>query len=92
MFFGVNLTGSLQLFQAAFDAGVPRFVFISTRAVHEVTLDDRPLDEAHPLWPDSHYRAHKAPPEAVVHSYGLGQGWARAEQVAAPDRGRIPAS
>ena len=34
VFFGVNLTGSLQLFQAAFDAGVPRFVFISTCAVH----------------------------------------------------------
>src|SRR5262249_33355584 len=26
VFFGVNLTGSLQLFQAAFEAGVPRFV------------------------------------------------------------------
>ena len=30
VFFGVNLTGSLQLFQAAFEAGVPRFVFISS--------------------------------------------------------------
>ena len=29
VFFGVNLTGSLQLFQAAFAAGVPRFVFVS---------------------------------------------------------------
>src|SRR5258706_483166 len=28
-FFGINLTGSLQLFQAAFEAGVSRFVFIS---------------------------------------------------------------
>src|SRR5438876_12157048 len=27
VFFGVNLTGSLQLFQTAFEAGVPRFVF-----------------------------------------------------------------
>ncbi len=75
VFFGVNLTGSLQLFQAAFDAGVPRFVFISTCAVHEVILDDRPLDEAHPLWPRSHYGAHKAALEAFVHSYGLGQNW-----------------
>jgi nucleoside-diphosphate-sugar epimerase len=75
VFFGVNLTGSLQLFQAAFDAGVPRFVFISTCAVHEVILDDRPLDEAHPLWPTSHYGAHKAALEAFVCSYGLGQGW-----------------
>jgi nucleoside-diphosphate-sugar epimerase len=75
VFFGVNLTGSLQLFQTAFEAGVPRFVFLSTCAVHEVILDDRPLDETHPLWPTSHYGAHKAALEAFVHSYGLGQGW-----------------
>src|SRR4051794_10467207 len=75
VFFGVNLTGSLQLFQAAFEAGVPRFVFLSTCAVHEVILGDRPLDETHPLWPTGHYGAHKAALEAFVHSYGLGQGW-----------------
>jgi nucleoside-diphosphate-sugar epimerase len=75
VFFGVNLTGSLQLFQSAFEAGVSRFVFISTCAVHEVIRDDRPLDEAHPLWPKSHYGAHKAALEAFVHSYGLGHGW-----------------
>jgi nucleoside-diphosphate-sugar epimerase len=75
VFLGVNLTGSLQLFQAAFAAGVPRFVFVSTCAVHEVILEDRPLDEAHPLWPTGHYGAHKAALEAFVHSYGLGQGW-----------------
>jgi nucleoside-diphosphate-sugar epimerase len=71
-----NVLGSLQLFQTAFEAGVPRFVFISTCAVHDVILDDRPLDEAHPLWPKSHYGAHKAALEAFVHSYGLGTGWA----------------
>jgi nucleoside-diphosphate-sugar epimerase len=75
VFFGVNLTGSLQLFGSAFEAGVPRAVFVSTCAVHEVILDDRPLDEAHPLWPTSHYGAHKGALEAFVHSYGLGQGW-----------------
>jgi nucleoside-diphosphate-sugar epimerase len=75
VFLGVNLTSSLRLFQAAFDAGVSRFVFISTCAVHEVILDDRPLNEAHPLWPTSHYGAHKAALEAFVHSFGLGQGW-----------------
>jgi nucleoside-diphosphate-sugar epimerase len=75
VFFGVNLTGSLQLFEAAFAAGVSRLVFISTCAVHEVILGDRPLDEAHPLWPTSHYGAHKAALEAFVHSFGLGQGW-----------------
>jgi nucleoside-diphosphate-sugar epimerase len=75
VFFGVNLAGSLQLFQTAFEAGVSRFVFLSTCAVHEVILDDRPLDEAHPLWPTSYYGAHKAALEAFVHSYGLGEGW-----------------
>lgn len=75
VFAGVNLTGSLQLFQAAFEVGVPRLVFISTCAVHEVILEDRPLDEAHPLWPSSHYGAHKAALEAFIHSYGRGQGW-----------------
>jgi nucleoside-diphosphate-sugar epimerase len=75
VFFGVNLSGSLELFQAAFAAGVPRCVFVSTCAVHEMILDDRPLDETHPLWPTSHYGAHKAALEKFVHSYGLGQGW-----------------
>jgi nucleoside-diphosphate-sugar epimerase len=74
-FLETNLMGSLRLFRAAFTAGVSRFVFVSTCAVHEVILDDRPLDEAHPLWPTSHYGAHKAALEKFVHSYGLGQGW-----------------
>lgn len=75
VFFGVNLTGSLKLFQDAVDGGVSRCVFISTCAVHEVILDDRPLDETHPLWPTSAYGAHKAALEKFVHCYGLGQGW-----------------
>jgi nucleoside-diphosphate-sugar epimerase len=75
VFLGVNLAGSLQLFQAALEAGVARCVFLSTCAVHEVILDDRPLDETHPLWPTSPYGAHKAALEKFVHSFGLGQGW-----------------
>jgi len=75
-FLEANLMGSLRLFQEAHAAGVPRFVFISTCAVHEVILKDRPLDETHPLWPTSHYGAHKAALEKFVHSYGLGHGWA----------------
>src|SRR5262249_34954316 len=75
LFFGSNLTGSLQLFEAAFAGGVPRCIFISSCAVHDVILGDRPLDETHPLWPKSHYGAHTAALEAFVHSYGLGQSW-----------------
>lgn len=68
----VNLLGTLQLIESARAAGVSRFVFVSTCAVHERILDDRPLDETHPLWPFSHYGAHKAAIEKFVHSYGLG--------------------
>ena len=74
-FLETNLMGSLLLFQAARKAGVPRFVFISSCAVHDVILADRPLDETHPLWAASHYGAHKGALEKFVHSYGLGQGW-----------------
>jgi nucleoside-diphosphate-sugar epimerase len=74
-FLRVNFMGTIQLMAAARQAGVPRFVFISTCAVHEVILQDRPLDETHPLWPTSPYGAHKAALEKFVHSYGLGEGW-----------------
>ena len=74
-FVQVNLLGSLQLIESAKAAGVSRFIQISTCAVHERILDDRALDEAHPLWPLSHYGAHKASLEKFVHSYGLGEGY-----------------
>jgi len=67
-----NILGTLQLIEAAIAAKVKRFVFVSTCAVHDHILDDRPLDEAHPLWANSHYGAHKAAIEKFVHSYGLG--------------------
>jgi nucleoside-diphosphate-sugar epimerase len=70
-----NVVGTLKLIEAARKAGVGRFVFISTCAVHEKILGDRPLDEAHPLWPSHHYGAHKAAIEKFVHSYGLGEGY-----------------
>ncbi len=71
-----NVVGTLMLIEAARQAGAGRFIFIATCAVPEVVLDDRPLDEAHPLWPTSHYGAHKAAIEKFVHSFGLGQGYA----------------
>jgi nucleoside-diphosphate-sugar epimerase len=70
-----NVVGTIRLIEAARAAGVRRFVFISTCAVYEKILDDRPLDEAHPLWPGSHYGAHKAAIEKFVHSYGFGEGY-----------------
>ncbi len=76
-FVRVNIGGSVRLIEAALDAGVAKFVFLSTCAVHDVILDDRALDETHPLWPKSHYGAHKAAIEKFVHSFGLGgdQPW-----------------
>jgi nucleoside-diphosphate-sugar epimerase len=70
-----NVLGTLQLIETARRASVGRFVFISTCAVHEQILDDRPLDETHPTWPTSPYGAHKAAIEQFVHSYGFGQGY-----------------
>ena len=71
----INILGSLELIEAAMAANVKRFVFLSTCAVHDHILDDRPLDESHPLWANSNYGAHKAAIEKFVHSYGLGSGF-----------------
>lgn len=70
-----NVVGTLRLIEAARAAGAGRFVFLSTCAVHEVVLDDRPLDEAHPTWSNHHYGAHKAAIEQFVRSYGWGEGY-----------------
>lgn len=64
-----NVVGTIQLMETARLAGIGRFVFISTCAVYDKILPDRPLDETHPLWPRSHYGAHKAALEKFVHSY-----------------------
>jgi nucleoside-diphosphate-sugar epimerase len=70
-----NLVGTLRLVETARQAGANRLVFISTCAVQERILDDRPLDENHPTRATSHYGAHKAAIEQFVHSYGLGTGY-----------------
>lgn len=74
-FVDTNVLGTLRLIEAARNARVGRFVFISTCAVHEKILTDRPLDETHPTWSSSHYGAHKAAIEQFVHSYGMGLGY-----------------
>lgn len=70
-----NILGTLRLIEAARRAGAGRFVFISSCAVHDEILNDRPLDETHPTWAKSHYGAHKGAIEQFVHSYGLGEGY-----------------
>ena len=71
----LNLIGSIELIESAMRADIEKFVFVSSGAVHEKILTDRPLDESHPLWPLSHYGAYKAALEKFVHSYGLGTGF-----------------
>jgi dTDP-glucose 4,6-dehydratase len=66
-----NATGSLMLLQAAHRAGAERFVFISSGAVHDHVLPDRPLDERHPLRPGTLYGAYKASVETLVHHFGV---------------------
>ncbi|MEE2640458.1 MAG: NAD(P)-dependent oxidoreductase [Planctomycetota bacterium] len=74
-FVQTNVIGSLKLIEAAIAAGLGKFVFVSSCSVHEKILSDRELDEAHPLWPTSHYGAHKAAIENFIHSYGRGHGF-----------------
>ena len=74
-FADLNVIGSLRLIEEARQAEIPKFVFISTCAVHEIVLDDRKLDEAHPMWPNSHYGAYKAAVEEFVYSYGYRYGY-----------------
>jgi len=71
----VNLMGSIRLIEAAMNQRVSRFVFLSTCAVHDKILTDRPLDETHPLQAKTHYGAHKAAIEKFVHSFGHGAGF-----------------
>lgn len=70
-----NVLGTLRLIEAARAAKVGRFVFVSTCAVHDLILGDRPLDEDHPTRATHHYGAHKAAIEQFVHSYGFGEGY-----------------
>lgn len=70
-----NVVGTLKLIEAARATSVPRFVYISSCAVYHKILPDRPLNETHPLWPGSHYGAHKAALENFIHSYAADVGY-----------------
>jgi len=71
----INVMGTLNLILAAQRAGVKRFIFLSSCAVYHRILDDRPLDEAHPSWPGSHYGAAKAAIEKFTHSLAVSDGF-----------------
>ncbi|HEX2907377.1 MAG TPA: NAD(P)-dependent oxidoreductase [Phototrophicaceae bacterium] len=64
-----NVNGSLRLLVAAQQAGVPKFIFLSSRAVFSHTEPGRELDETHPTSPDTHYGAYKVAVEAFLKSF-----------------------
>ena len=69
-YFETNFIGSLRLLQSAASRNVKRFIYVSSGAVHQRVLTERPLDETHPLWPESLYGASKASVETLIHAYG----------------------
>ena len=69
-----NVLGSLQLLEAARQAGVEQFLFVSSVAVYHDILRDRKLDENHPTWPSSIYGAYKAAIEPHLKAYHFTYG------------------
>lgn len=63
-----NITGTLNVLQAARELGVARIVHTSTSEVYG-TARRVPIDEAHPLQPQSPYSATKISADAVAHSF-----------------------
>lgn len=70
----VNVRGTLNLCQAARDHGVKRFIHTSTSEVYG-TARSVPIDEKHPLQPQSPYSASKIGADAMAmsffHAFGL---------------------
>jgi dTDP-glucose 4,6-dehydratase len=63
-----NVTGTLNLLQAAREAGVKRFVHTSTSEVYG-SARRVPIDEEHPLQPQSPYAATKVAADSLALSY-----------------------
>lgn len=63
-----NVTGTLNMCQAALDNGVGRFIHTSTSEVYG-TAQYVPIDEKHPLQPQSPYSASKIGADAMAMSY-----------------------
>jgi NAD dependent epimerase/dehydratase len=63
-----NVTGTLNMCQAALDAGVKRFIQTSTSEVYGTAMYV-PIDEKHPLQAQSPYSASKIGADAMAMSY-----------------------
>lgn len=64
----VNVRGTFNICQAARDHGVSRLVHTSTSEVYGTALYV-PIDEKHPLQPQSPYSASKIGADAIAHSF-----------------------
>jgi dTDP-glucose 4,6-dehydratase len=67
-FISTNVTGTHVLLQAALDAGVGRFVHVSTDEVYG-SIDSGSWPETHPLEPNSPYSASKASSDLLARAY-----------------------
>jgi dTDP-glucose 4,6-dehydratase len=63
-----NVLGTQKLLQAALDAGVRKFVHVSTDEVYG-SIDEGSWDEERPLLPNSPYSASKASSDLVARAY-----------------------
>lgn len=63
-----NVSGTLNICQAALNNGVSRLIQISTSEVYG-TAKYVPIDENHPLQPQSPYSASKIAADAIAHSF-----------------------
>jgi UDP-glucose 4-epimerase len=73
----LNVLGTIRVLKACQDAGVRKFIFISSAAVYG-NPQYLPVDEGHPTLPLSIYGASKLSSEHYVRAFGstFGLGWA----------------
>ncbi|MCC6353833.1 MAG: GDP-mannose 4,6-dehydratase [Verrucomicrobiae bacterium] len=69
----VNATGTLHLLEAARDAGIPRFVYVSSSEVYGTALAF-PLTEQSTTWPNTVYGASKLAGEHYAAAYHICYG------------------
>lgn len=68
-FWQTNVEGTATVLDAAYRAGVSRFLHISTVAVVGKTIPGRPVDETHPCAPQDYYQRTKLEGERLALAY-----------------------
>lgn len=70
-----NLLGTLSLMELSYQAGVRRFINVSSRAAYGAWPSDTRLDENMFCKPDTHYGALKLSTDAFAQSYARQNNW-----------------